>query len=115
MRLWATGIPMWSTKRSEFVAGPRQQHTAAGVDDGSLGLGKSGDDGVCGFVVERRFVQRLGAVVEAGEQGRVDRLREDVHRHVDEHRPRLPVLGEQERLLDDLGEEFCPLDPPRRV
>ena len=97
---------------SEFGARPRQQHTAAGVDDGSFGLGESGDDGVGGFVVERRFVQRLGAVVEAGEQRRVDRLREDVHRHVDEHRAGLAVLGQQERLLDDLGEEFCLLDPP---
>ena len=80
---------------------------------GRCGLGKSGDDGVGGFVVERRFVQRLGAVVETGEQRRVERLREDVHRHVDEHRARLAVLGQQECLLDDLGKEFCPLDPPR--
>ena len=96
----------------ELVAGPRQQHTAAGVDDRALGLGEPGDDGARCLVVERRLVQRLGAVVEAGEQRRVDGLREDVHRHIDEHRPGLAVLGEQERLLDDLGEEFCPVDTP---
>ena len=72
---------------------------------GRRGLGEAGDDGAGCLVVERRLVQRLGAVVETGEQRWVDGLREDVHRHVDEHRPGLAVLGEQERLLDDLGEE----------
>ena len=57
-------------------------------------------------------MQRLGAVVESGEQRRVDGLGEDVHRHVDEHRPGLAVLGEQERLLDDLGQQLRLVDAP---
>ena len=79
---------------------------------GRSGLGEAGDDGACCLVVERRLVQRLGAVVETGEQRRVDGLREHVHRHIDEHRSGLAVLGEQERLLDDLGEEVCVVDTP---
>ena len=79
---------------------------------GRSSLGEAGDDGARCLVVERRLAQCLGAVVETGEQRRVDRLREDVHGHVDEHRSGLAVLGEQERLLDDLGQEVCVVDAP---
>ena len=57
-------------------------------------------------------MQGLRAVVESCEQRRVDGLGEDVHRHVDEYRPGLSVLGEQERLLDDLGQQLRLVDAP---
>jgi hypothetical protein len=38
--------------------------------------------------------------------------REDVHRHVDEHRAGAAALGEGERLVEDLGEQVCRVDPP---
>ena len=65
-----------------------------------------------GLVVDRRPGQLPGVVREPREQGRVERLREHVHRNVDQHRAGLAALGQQERLLDDLGQELGLLDPP---
>ena len=75
-------------------------------------VGEPPDDGLGGVVVERRLVQCLGAVVESCEQRWVDGLGEDIHRHVDEYRAGLSVLGEQERLLDDLGQQLGLVDAP---
>ena len=57
-------------------------------------------------------MQRLRSPVHAGEQLRVDRLGEHVHRHVDEHGSRLAALRKQERLVDDLGEQVGAVDAP---
>ena len=97
---------------AQLLARLGEQHPAADVQHRALGLGEAGDDGGCRLLVERRLVQRLDAVLEAGEQRWIDRLREDVHRHIDEDRPGLAVLGEEERLVDDLGEQLGLVDPP---
>ena len=91
----------------------REQDPTSRVDDRPPSLGKAGDNGDRCLVVDRRLAQRLGAMVQAGEQCWVDRLREDVHRHIDEHRPGLTVLREQERLLDDFGKKISVVDAPR--
>ena len=58
-------------------------------------------------------MQRLGVGEDALPQRDVDLLGEDVHRHVDQHRPRASALGENERLLDDLREQVRRIHAPR--
>ena len=70
------------------------------------------DDFARGREIERRLAQRACVGIEPREQARVDFRREHVHRHVDQHRTRLPALGQQECLVDDLRKQFRIVDAP---
>ena len=99
---------------AQLLARPGEQHAAADVEHRALGLGEAGDDRRRRLVVERRagcnvVVPWSRRANSAGSIG----CGEDVHRHVDEHRAGLAVLGEEERLVDDLGEQLGACRPAR--
>ena len=100
---------------AQLGRGVGEHDAAADVEQRALRAEQRPDDLLGRLLVERRLVQRLGVVPQALEQRDVDLLREDVHRHVDQHRPRPAALGERERLLDDLGEQVRPSPRARRA
>ena len=92
-----------------------EQDAAADVHQRCLRREQLADDLLRGLVVERGLAQHLGVGEHALPQRDVDLLREDVHRHVDQHRARAAALGERERLLDDLGKEVRRIHAPRAL
>ena len=90
-----------------------EQDAAADVEQRRPRFEQLADDLLGGLVVERGLRERLGVLPQALEQGDVDLLREDVHRHVDQHRPRPAAFGQRECLFDDLGEEVRRIHAPR--
>jgi len=91
---------------------PSECNAAADVEQRGLRFGQSPHDLRCRFLVERGFGQRFGVLAQAVEQARFDPGREDIHRHVDEHRAGLTVFGQGERLLDDFREQLRGVHAP---
>ncbi len=100
---------------TQFLRGIGQDHAAARIDQRRLRLRERVDDAFGDHVVERRLVHLAGVQAQALEQRGVDLLREDVHRHRDEHGARSTRLGELERLVEDLGEQVGTLDAPHAL
>ena len=100
-------------ERAQFVAGIGQHDAAADVPTAaacasailvtiSRAVARSSDG------LRRRA--RIG--LEPREQARIHFRRKHVHRNVDQHRTRLPALGQQERLVDDLRKQLRIVDAP---
>ena len=102
-------------ERAQLARGVGRDDATAGVDH-RAGRGEQRlHDLGRGVVVERRPLHRPGVEPQAVEPRDVDLAREDVHRHVDQHRPRPAALRERERLVEDLGEQVRLVDPPRAL
>jgi hypothetical protein len=99
-------------KRFQLACGIGQHNAAADVKQRLLGFDQPGDDRSGRFVVDRRLVQLAGVLFDPLEQRDVDFLGEDVHRHVDQHRPGLAALGKLEGLFQYLRHVLRALDPP---
>ena len=99
-------------ERAQFGHGVGQHDPAADVEERSPGLQERLDDPLGGALVEARLGDLPLVGQHALEQGRVDLLGENVHGHVDQHRPGAPALGENEGLLEDLREQMGRVHAP---
>ena len=97
---------------AEFGRRVGQDHPTTGVEQRPLGACEHPDDALGDDFIKRWLVQGLRVMRQPLEQGGVDLLREDVHRHRDEYRAGASFFGELKGLLQDFGEQIRPLHAP---
>ena len=97
---------------AEFGRRVGQDHPTTGVEQRPLGTCEHPDDALGDDFIKRWLVQRLRVMRKFLEQGGVDLLRKDVHRHRDEYGTRTSFFGQLKGLLQDLGKQIRSVHAP---
>ena len=84
-------------KLSQLLAGLRQKDAATNISDRAFCVGQRFDNVARGVVVDGRLFQRSGVLRHPIKGVGRDHLAENIHRHVDQHRPGLTAFGQDER------------------
>ena len=110
--MWAIGICRCFRQFAQLGRRIGEQDAAADVEERRLGGQELFDDLFGGFLVERGLGELARVLQDALEQRDVNLFREDVHRHVDQHRAGTAGLGQDEGLFQNLREEVRRIDAP---